>query len=271
MPEITLMPVPMGRWVMMCPCGAVEIRAERPTMGDVHTGEAGKQALPRRLPCLRPRYRALDRSGVDGIDQFRVILSGLVHPGTHRPVGDPLGGQVVDDVADRLAISQERIEPWLEALLVQGQGHAEVDLCRHAAGRLGEDRAAGLAVRPLAPDARQPDRLAILAAQEVRLLLPVHQQPLVPAIRRHQAAVMGERPFEVVGGGHLLDGGVDGLRCLLFRPVRPVAPPHLVHHQRRIIARMAHRGDPSARRHIVARCQFPRPQRQAQGLGELGI
>ncbi len=28
MPEITLMPVPMGRWVMMCPCGAVEIRAE---------------------------------------------------------------------------------------------------------------------------------------------------------------------------------------------------------------------------------------------------
>lgn len=27
MPEITLMPVPRGRWVMMCPCGATETRA----------------------------------------------------------------------------------------------------------------------------------------------------------------------------------------------------------------------------------------------------
>ncbi|MEQ6887830.1 hypothetical protein ABE957_03935 [Halomonas sp. CS7] len=28
MSEITMMPAPMRRWVMMCPCGAAEIRAE---------------------------------------------------------------------------------------------------------------------------------------------------------------------------------------------------------------------------------------------------
>lgn len=28
MAEITLMPVPSGRWAMMCTCGATEIRAE---------------------------------------------------------------------------------------------------------------------------------------------------------------------------------------------------------------------------------------------------
>lgn len=142
----------------------------------------------------------------------------------------------MDDVADRLAVGQVGIEPGLHALDVQGQRHARVDLRRHPASRLGENGAAGLAVRPLAPDARQPDRLAILAAQEVRLLPAVLRQPLVPAIRRHQAAVMGERPFEVVGGGNLLDGGVDGLGRLLFRPVRMVAPPHLVHYQRHVIA-----------------------------------
>lgn len=82
---------------------------------------------------------------------------------------------------------------------------------------------------------------------------------------------MGECPAEVVGGGHLLDSGVDGLGRLLLRPVRPVAPPHLIHHQRRVIAGMAHRGDPGARRHVIARSQLLRLQRQAQGLGELGV
>ncbi|GEK74218.1 MULTISPECIES: hypothetical protein [Halomonas] len=28
MAEITMMPAPMGRWVMMCSCGATEIRAD---------------------------------------------------------------------------------------------------------------------------------------------------------------------------------------------------------------------------------------------------
>lgn len=133
----------------------------------------------------------------------------------------------MDDVADRLAVGQVGVEPGLKALGVQGQRHARVDLRRHAAGRLGEDGTARLAVRPFAPDACQPDRLPILAAQEVRLLLAVHRQPLVPAIRRHQAAVMGERPAEVVGAGHLLDGRLDGLGRLVLRPVRPITPPHL--------------------------------------------
>lgn len=178
---------------------------------------------------------------------------------------------MMDDVADRLTVGQVGIEPGLEALSVQEQRHARVDLRRRAAGLLGEDGAARLAVRPLAPDARQPDRLAILAAQEVGLFPAIHRQPLEPAIRRHQAAVMGECPFEVVGGGHLLDGGVDRLGRFLLRPVRPIASPHLIDHKRRVITGMAHRSDPSARRHVVALCQLSRPQRQVQGLGELGV
>ena len=87
----------------------------------------------------------------------------------------------MDDMTDRLAVCQVGIEPGLQALGIQGQRHARVDLRRHAAGRLGEDGAAGLAVRPLAPDARQPDRLTILAAQEMRLLPAVHRQPFIPA------------------------------------------------------------------------------------------
>lgn len=211
-----------------------------------------------------------------GLDRQRFNQAGVVIPWpidsrAHRPVGDRLGGQVVHQMANRLAIDQVRVEPGLQALGIQGQRHAIVDLLGHAARRLGEDGAAGLAIRPFAPDARQPDRLAILAAQEVRLLPAVHRQPLVPAIRWHQAAVMGKRPAEVVGGRHLLDGGVDGLGRLLLRPVRPIAPPDLVHHQRRVIAGMAHRGDPGARRHVVAWGKLPRLQRQTQGLGKLGV
>lgn len=113
------------------------------------------------------------------------LCSRMVHPGTHRPVGDPLDGQVMDDVADRLAIGQVGIDPGLQALGVQGQRHTRVDVRRHTAGRLGKDGAARLAVRPFAPDTRQPDRLSILAAQEVRLLPAAHRQPFIPAICRH--------------------------------------------------------------------------------------
>lgn len=168
-------------------------------------------------------------------------------------------------------LTHRGVEPRLQALGIQGQRHAIVYLLDHAARRLGEDGTAGLAVRPFAPDARQPDRLVILAAQEVRLLPAVHRQPLVPAIRRHQAAVMGERSAEIVGGGHLLDGGVDRLWRLLLRPVRPIAPPHLIHHQRCVITGMTHGGDPGSRRHVVAWRQLLGLQRQAQGLRELGI
>lgn len=137
------------------------------------------------------------------LNQTRLVVAWPIDARTHGPVGDPLDGQMMDDMADRLAIGQVGIDPGFEAIRVQCQRHARVDLRRHPASRLGEDRAAGLAVWPLAPDARQPDRLAIPAAQEMRLLPAINRQPLVPAIRRHQAAVMGERPAEVVGGGHL--------------------------------------------------------------------
>lgn len=47
----------------------------------------------------------------------------------------------MDDMTDRLAVGQVEIETGLQALGIQGQGHARVDLRRHAAGRLGEDGA----------------------------------------------------------------------------------------------------------------------------------
>ncbi|MDN3526339.1 hypothetical protein QWY79_13790, partial [Halomonas sabkhae] len=61
-----------------------------------------------------------------------------------------------------------------------------------AAGGLGKDRAAGLTVRPLATDTRQPGRHAILTAQEMRLLPASHSyQPsasMLSAVPRSSAS-----------------------------------------------------------------------------------
>src|SRR5690554_7550563 len=105
-----------------------------------------------------------------------------------------------------------------------------MDQLGRAASRFGQDRAAGCSVCALGPNGSQPNRLAVLSAQKVWLLLAIHLQPLVPPISRHQAAVASKRSLEEVGGSHLLDSGIDRLRSTLLGPVGLIAPPHLTEH-----------------------------------------
>lgn len=85
-------------------------------------------------------------------------------------------------MADCLAIGQLGIEPGLQALLVEYQRHARVDLLGDATGRLGQYRATWLAVGSLRPDPGEPQRLAVAAGQVVGLLAAIHGMPFIPAV-----------------------------------------------------------------------------------------
>lgn len=103
----------------------------------------------------------------------------------------------MDPVADGLTVGQPRIEPGRQTLLIQDQRHARVYRLVNAAGELGEDDAAGLAARPLRPDTGERKRFAVLAGQVMGLLASLLGQPLIQAVGRYQAAVMGEGVSEV--------------------------------------------------------------------------
>lgn len=173
-------------------------------------------------------------------------------------------------MADCLAIGQLGIEPGLQALLVEYHRHARVDLLGDATGRLGQYRATWLAVGSLRPDPGEPQRLAVAAGQVVGLLAVLYCLPLVPAIGRHQAAVMGEGPAEVGRGSDLLDGGVDGLRGLVVGPVRSVAPPQRLQAKLATVIMPAHCRDPGARRDVVARRQLTLGRRQLEVTCQAG-
>ncbi|QFU01606.1 hypothetical protein FIU83_08145 [Halomonas sp. THAF5a] len=67
MPEITLMPVPQGRWVLMCPCGATEIRAQD-----------------------GPHWAAFDLEKVDG-RRYRITCQACGHITEHHWNQDAMG------------------------------------------------------------------------------------------------------------------------------------------------------------------------------------
>lgn len=64
-------------------------------------------------------------------DQGFIIVSGRVDADAHQPLGDLLGGDVMDDLPHGLPVGQMRIQPRSKAFGVQSHWHAVMGLLGH--------------------------------------------------------------------------------------------------------------------------------------------
>ena len=206
------------------------------SLGRRFTPNSGKSARANVAPTLRKESIRRASAGPvrNGDAATRATSSGpsLRTSPTPRPTGrissaassSVLGGA---SSCSRLIPAVEPVGPPLR----RHQQRHPIMYVGQLADRCGGDHTAAhqRAVRPLPdrPEAGEGEHTAVGSGHEIRLLggrVPAY--PLVPAVGRHQAAALGERPGVRVGGGHRLGPGVDHPRAApgILRPGRHQPP-----------------------------------------------
>ncbi len=194
--------------------------------------------------------------------QLRVGVGRAVDGGGDWPAGQQFRFQPLDRVPQDCPAVHVRIEPGLQAAVVQDQPHSRVDVGRRFPCRFGDDRAAGPVIGADHPDAGHEYRFPIFPGEEPGLLSVICRFPLVPAVGRHQAAVLVKRVAEIAAAFQVLGLGVDRLRRAVAGPVRPVTPPEPVEHKTVLRCAESHAEDVGARHDVVR--GFPIVGRRSQ-------